>query len=102
MAKNRSCFSKLLHLLCFVICVNCEDTEYQPKNVKFNFFDFGPIKNIFLTESDLNISNMMNELVSKNWTEDQRCLIELKGIKNGLYNFEEWAIESKYIFSDSN
>lgn len=79
-------FKIVLKILCvnYVLC----DVEFDPK-----FFDFDRIKREIFTKSDLSISNLINESISYNWTENHNCLSELITIKDGLMNFEEWAIK---------
>lgn len=39
--------------------------------------------------------NTINEVLSKNWTENHECLIELNAINDGLEKNEEWAVRGK-------
>lgn len=42
---------------------------------------------------NVDTSNIVDRILSRNWTENHDCLLELNAIKNGLKNHEEWAIE---------
>lgn len=42
-----------------------------------------------------NVLNVNNDSVFRNWTGNHECFNELIAIKNGLINFEKWAIERK-------
>ena len=44
---------------------------------------------------NFDISNAIDEILSRNWTQNHECLIELNAIKNGIKNHEEWAIRGK-------
>lgn len=41
---------------------------------------------------DIAFESITNE--TNNWSDNQDCFNELDAIKNGLNNFNEWAIES--------
>lgn len=50
------------------------------------------------TFNQLNIKNIINVIdasVFHNWTGNHDCFNELNTIKNGLINFENWAIKRK-------
>lgn len=100
--KSYRCNLKLLHLLFVIVnCVRCDDINHQTNDINVHFFDLQKIKSILNSEKAFTISNLMNELASKNWTENQHCLTELNTFVHGLNNFDRWAIEGKILQSMS-
>lgn len=84
---------KLAFLCVLSVCsVHCNDTKF-----KSNFNIVEHLKKSFYAKSDLNITNVLNEFVAHNWTENYGCLTELIAIKNGIINFDEWAITRKFM-----
>lgn len=94
-SKQKNKMIRFLHfnhflLMLFLIGVGCHDFQWEP-----NYFDFKQIKKDIFTQNDVSISSLISESMSLNWTENQDCLNELIAIKNGLANFDEWAVKSK-------
>lgn len=56
-------------------------------------YDRKVIELILLKNADL--SNIVSDILSFNWTENQECLIELNAIKNGLTNHQKWAAKGQ-------
>lgn len=78
-------------IVVFSNCVHCYDVKF-----KSNLLDIKRISYEFFSENNFNMSNGIIETISRhNWTENQECLGELYEIKNGIDNFEDWALESK-------
>lgn len=83
---------KLTFLVVLGVCsVVCNDEKF-----KSNFNMVEHLKKHFYAKSDLNITNVIGEFMSQNWTENHKCLTELIAIKNGINNFDEWAITRKF------
>lgn len=49
----------------------------------------------FVQLNAINVINVINDGVFRNWTGNHECLNELNSIKNGLISFEKWAIKRK-------
>lgn len=92
MAQMRKDSLKLTFLIVLgVSLVLCNDATFQS-----NFDIIEHLKNNFHATNDLNITNTIGEFMSQNRTENHECLIELNAIKNGIINFDEWAITRKF------
>lgn len=48
--------------------------------------------------SNVNLSNIANEILDQDWTENLECLNELRKIQNGLKTSEKWSMKSGLIF----
>lgn len=72
-------FLVVLQLFLFVFSVHCNDVA------KIDLFS---IRNV-------NLSNIVDEILIQDWTENSDCLIELNKIRYGLENGEKWAMKSK-------
>lgn len=84
---------ELTLLVVLSVCsVRCNDSKF-----KFNFNIVEHLKRSFYAKSDLNITNVIGGFMSQNWTENRKCLTELNAIKNGITNFDEWAITRKLM-----
>lgn len=94
---NRHSFNPKFQFLVFIlVCIQCIDAKLNVNNNHFYPFNFEQIKfNLFSNSSDFPKANKFSEFNSKNWTEHHQCLKELNAIKNGLNNFEPWAIQCK-------
>lgn len=93
MVKMRENPLKLTFLVVLSVCsVLCNDSKF-----KSNFNIVEHLKRNFYAKSDLNITHVIGEFVSQNWTENHKCLNELNAIKNGIINFDEWAITRKLM-----
>ena len=55
------------------------------------------LRNLFFMRN-FNVSNAINEILSSNWTENHKCLVELNAIKSGVNNYDEWAIKCRWNF----
>lgn len=51
---------------------------------------------------NFNASNVIDRILTQNWTENLQCWHELIAIKNGLDNREKWAIRGKMDFYCEN
>lgn len=48
---------------------------------------------------NFNTSNIIDRVLSHNWTKNHECSTELNAIKKGLQNHEEWAIRGELYIS---
>lgn len=51
---------------------------------------------------NVNISNIANEILDQDWTENLDCLNELIKIQNGLKTSEKWSMKSGLNFICEN
>lgn len=84
-------FFPAFQILLFVFSVHGHNSKYQ--------IGSDTIKRIYSFKQNFNISNVFSEMLLYNSTENYKCLNELNAIANGLTNFDEWAIQSKYMIS---
>lgn len=84
MAKIQPYFSIILFAFSLVISVKCQNFEEFKKNL--------------LQIKNFDILDEIYEIVFGNWSKDQQCSTEMKAIRNGLINSEEWAFKSKSVF----
>lgn len=92
MANFHSFFSKFQFIVIILICIHCIDAKL---NVNHLYpFNFEQIKFDIFSTNDFTKNNKLGEFNSKNWTaEHHKCLLELNAIKNGMKNFEPWAVQ---------
>lgn len=81
MTKIKEYFLVLFQLLLFVISVH---------SVNYNNVE----KIDMFSVSNVNLSNIANEILDQDWTENFDCLNELKKIQNGLRASETWSMKS--------
>lgn len=81
--------------LVFAFILTCIDAKFNVNNNYLYPFNFEQIKYDLFSASDFPKTNKFSEFNSKNWTKNHQCLTELIEIKNGLKNFEPWAIQCK-------
>lgn len=77
------------------MCIRCIDAKTNENNHIYPF-NFEQIKFDLFSLGDVVKTNKFGESNSKNWTSHQQCLSELNAIKNGLNNFELWAIQCNF------
>lgn len=82
----------LLQIMCYLSYIRFASAETM------NFHEFEQIKIDLFATSDIHL----NEPNSFNSTKFRDCLIELSAIKNGLNNFDEWAIKCKCFLKNLN
>lgn len=59
-------------------------------------FDFNKtFNNLIPAANILDSSNILDTILNYDWTKNHECLNELKAIKNGFNNREEWAMKCK-------
>lgn len=87
-----SFYPKIQFIVIILICIQFSDAKLNINNQLFPF-NFEQIKFDLFSTNDFAETNKFN---SKNWTEHHQCLKELNAIKNGMKNFEPWAIQCKY------
>ena len=51
-----------------------------------------------LSLRNFNAWNAVSGVISRNLTENNECLIELRAIKNGLEKHQEWAMRGRFFF----
>lgn len=95
MTDARIGFFLQLFLTLLVISVECNDFKFQSFNTNVELFNLEQLKNDLFSEID---RNRFSEYDFSNSKKSNNCLKELSEIKNGLINFEDWAIKSKIIF----
>lgn len=61
--------------------------------------EYDPIRIDIISKKNFNISNIVDEVLFGDWTDNIHCLVELNAIKFGLTNFEEWAVKSRCLSS---
>lgn len=76
-----------------LICIQCIDAKLSI-NKHFHPFNFEQIKFDLFSANDFERTDEFSVFKSKNWTDHRQCLMELNAIKNGMNNFEPWAIQS--------
>lgn len=86
-----SFYPKFQLIVIILICIQCHDAKLNVNNQLFPF-NFEQIKFDLFSTNDFAKTNKFS---SKNWTEHQQCLDELNAIRNGMKNFEPWAIQCK-------
>lgn len=84
-AWHRIDFSKLLLLISQILVESA------------NFVESNSLDAFYLR--NFNAINTINEILSRNWTENSECLNELNAVKNGIDKHEEWAIKGKLYFT---
>lgn len=94
MANNHSFISKFQFFIFILVCVQCNHAKLNVNN-HLNPFNFEQIKFDLFSKSDFAKIDKFSELNSRNSTDHHQCLKELNAIKNGLNNFEPWAIQCK-------
>lgn len=52
---------------------------------------------VFSQLKNFDATNTISAILSRNWTKNPECLIELTAIKNGIDKHEEWAIRGETI-----
>lgn len=84
--------SDLLKLLIFIIFVICTKSELNNRTKGINPIDFEQMK------YKLFDPNIVDEFKDKKLKpNDRKCLHELEAIKEGLDNFDLWALKSKFL-----
>lgn len=58
-------------------------------------FDYNKTLNNLISATEFDNLKILDSILYFDWTKNQECLNELKAIKNGAYNKEEWAIKCK-------
>lgn len=81
MTKIKEYFLVLFQLLLFVISVHSVNYNNVEKIDMFSVLN-------------VNLSNIANEILDQDWTENFDCLNELKKIQNGLRASETWSMKS--------
>lgn len=81
-SKHR--FAIFFQLSLIVISVRCNDSANDNNVAKIDMFSI----------MNVNISNIANEILNQDWTENLDCLSELLEIQNGLKNSEKWSMKS--------
>lgn len=74
-------------ILCSIGVQSAQATKSKYDQVKSDLFYFRSI----------NTSNIIDRVLSHNWTQNHECLTELKAIKTGLENHEEWALRGRQV-----
>lgn len=87
MAKILSYFLILFQLLW---SVNSDYTKFPS--------EYDPIRMDIISKRNFNVTNIVNEILLGDWTNNIHCLVELNAIKFGLKNFDEWAVKSGFDF----
>lgn len=95
MAKFQVDFFVLLFLIDQVIASSINSVQAIQSGNDQNRRDIFYLK-------DFNTWNAISGTLSKNWTENHECFIELNAIKNGLKKHEEWAIRGKLEYNGHN
>lgn len=87
--KNFSmlCFLLIGQIVLSSICVQATQSDYTKLQKKLFYL------------RNFNTSNIIDRVLSHNWTKNHECLTELNAIKTGLQNHEEWAIRGTLYFS---
>lgn len=99
MAKICSDLSKLIIFVIFVICTECihAKSELNNETEGTNPFEFEQIK------YKLFDSNIADEFMDKKLkSNDRKCLHELKAIREGLEDYDLWALKSKFLYFSSS
>lgn len=94
----RSCqwfLSKFKILVLTLVFVQCSDAKLDIVNSYLFPFNIEQFKLDLFFKNDLAQNDKLSSSNPKNWTEHRQCLLELNAIKNGLMNFEPWAITCK-------
>ena len=94
MTNKNDFISKFEFLVLILVFVQCIDAKLNVNNQIYPF-NFEQIKFDLFSKSDFVKTNKFSEINSKNWTKHHQCLVELNAIKNGMKNFEPWAIQCK-------
>lgn len=83
----------------FIILVFCyKFVAAKSEHVKISDFSFEKIK-VDLFSDNHNVSELLSETTSPNYTGYRTCFNELNSIKNGLDNVEEWAVRCETFCS---
>lgn len=74
----------ILQILFSICSVDCRNSN------------FDTMKRMYSFKRDLNVSNVINDVVMYNSSENFECLNELKTLVNDFTDLDEWAIQSRY------
>lgn len=74
----------ILQILFSICSVHCRNSN------------FDTIKRMYSFQRNLNISNVINDVLMYNSSENFECLNELKTLVNDFADLDEWAIQSRY------
>lgn len=75
----------ILQILFSICSVHCRNSN------------FNTIKRMYTFQRNLNISNVINDVLMYNSSENFECLNELKTLVNDFSDLDESAIQSRYI-----
>lgn len=81
--------SYFLILIQLIWSVNSDYTKFPS--------EYDPIRMDIISKRNFNVSNIINEVLQGDWTDNIHCLVELNAIKFSLTHFDEWAVKSKAI-----
>lgn len=77
------------YLVFFVICVKSNYAMLETNETDNIFFDFEQMKRDIFLKSDFNNLSLPDEL------RENLCFKELNDTRNGLMEYEQWAIKRK-------
>lgn len=96
MVNNHSFKPNVQFIVIILICVQYIDAK-SSLNHHLYPFNFEQIKFDLFSTKDFAKADKFSEFNSRNLTAQHRqCLTELNAIKNGVKNFEPWAVQCNY------